>query len=67
MVRENSILKGYKKTEVGVIPEDWEVRKLGEIALDISSGKSKVKHEQGSYKVYGSTGVIGFNNFYDYQ
>lgn len=50
-----------------MIPEDWEVRKLGEVALDISSGKSKIKHEQGSYKVYGSTGVIGFNNFYDYQ
>lgn len=23
--------KGYKKTEVGIIPEDWEVRKLGDI------------------------------------
>lgn len=23
--------KGYKKTELGVIPEDWEVRKLGEV------------------------------------
>ncbi|HEX3044749.1 MAG TPA: hypothetical protein VHY08_08330 [Bacillota bacterium] len=28
---------GYKKTEVGVIPEDWEVKKLGEIA-EIGSG-----------------------------
>jgi len=24
--------KGYKKTEVGVIPEDWEVRELGSLA-----------------------------------
>ena len=24
---------GYKQTEVGVIPEDWEVKKLGEIGL----------------------------------
>jgi|694.fasta_scaffold69589_2 type I restriction enzyme S subunit len=23
--------KGYKKTEVGVIPEDWEVKKLGDV------------------------------------
>lgn len=26
-----TIKKGYKQTEVGVIPEDWEVRELGEI------------------------------------
>ncbi|GAB4253209.1 MAG: restriction endonuclease subunit S [Saprospiraceae bacterium] len=24
---------GYKKTEVGVIPEDWEVKKLGELGV----------------------------------
>lgn len=24
--------KGYKQTEVGVIPEDWDVRKLGDVA-----------------------------------
>jgi hypothetical protein len=23
---------GYKQTEVGVIPEDWEVKKLGEVS-----------------------------------
>ncbi|NJL06659.1 MAG: restriction endonuclease subunit S, partial [Chloroflexaceae bacterium] len=22
---------GYKQTEIGVIPEDWEVKRLGEI------------------------------------
>lgn len=27
------IPEGFKKTEVGVIPVDWEVKKLGEIAL----------------------------------
>jgi type I restriction enzyme, S subunit len=25
---------GYKRTEVGVIPEDWEVRRLGELVSD---------------------------------
>lgn len=29
--------KGYKQTEVGVIPEDWEVRKLGE-GIKLTSG-----------------------------
>lgn len=26
------IPKGYKRTEIGVIPEDWEVKRLGEVA-----------------------------------
>ena len=30
---------GYKETEVGVIPEDWEVKRLGDIA-DIVMGQS---------------------------
>ena len=29
---------GYKRTEVGVIPEDWEVKRLGEIASIFSGG-----------------------------
>ena len=31
--------EGYKKTEIGVIPKEWEVKKLGEIA-DIVRGAS---------------------------
>ena len=27
-----AVMAGYKQTEVGVIPVDWEVRKLGEVA-----------------------------------
>jgi len=30
--RVQKIPKGYKKTDIGIIPEDWEVKKLGEIA-----------------------------------
>jgi type I restriction enzyme S subunit len=26
---------GYKQTEVGVIPEDWAVQKLREIAIEL--------------------------------
>ncbi|WP_414664200.1 restriction endonuclease subunit S [Horticoccus sp. 23ND18S-11] len=29
---------GYKQTEVGVIPEDWEVNRLGDLARFITSG-----------------------------
>ena len=27
---------GYKQTEVGVIPEDWEVLKVGDVQLHCS-------------------------------
>ena len=30
MVKDIAIKKGYKQTELGVIPEDWEVKKLNE-------------------------------------
>jgi len=33
-----NVPKGYKMTEVGVIPEDWEVKKLGDIAEMASGG-----------------------------
>ena len=33
-MKSNTIIKkGYKKTAVGVIPEEWEVKRLGEIGL----------------------------------
>ncbi|MBO8169195.1 MAG: restriction endonuclease subunit S [Thermoanaerobacteraceae bacterium] len=31
MVEERKVPRGYKKTEVGVIPEDWECKSLGEL------------------------------------
>ena len=38
MVTDTTIKKGYKKTELGVIPEDWVVKKLGEVA-EIKKGQ----------------------------
>lgn len=52
--------KAYQQTEMGLIPEDWEVKKLGEIA-NIFYGKDwkDIKSEYGNYKVYGTGGIIG--------
>ncbi len=33
-----SVKKGYKQTEVGVIPEDWEVRNVGSLTSKVGSG-----------------------------
>lgn len=35
-MNNDPIKPGYKRTEVGVIPEDWEVKKLDQIA-DVQS------------------------------
>ena len=60
-----SIAKGYKQTEVGVIPEDWEVYPLEELATKIGSG---ITPTGGStvYKNYGRPFIrsqnIGWGN-----
>ena len=37
----SNIPKGYKKTEIGVVPDDWGVSQIGEIADIISGGTPK--------------------------
>ncbi len=37
-VREEIVPEGYKRTEVGVIPEDWDCKNLGDLVLRIGSG-----------------------------
>ncbi|CUS96818.1 restriction endonuclease subunit S [Candidatus Kryptobacter tengchongensis] len=40
-----------KKTEIGEIPENWEVVKLGEVVEEISYGISKKGGEKGNYPI----------------
>lgn len=55
--------EGYKKTEWGWIPEEWNVKNLSEIA-EICYGKSQkeVEVSDGKYKILGTGGVIGYTN-----
>lgn len=61
------IKKGYKQTEIGVIPEDWEVKKLNSLSYSISSGKSKIKSNIWRYPLYWSTWIIWYTDDLDYQ
>ena len=38
MAKSEKIPSGYKKTEIGIIPEAWEVKRLGEIGEIITGG-----------------------------
>lgn len=40
-------MEGYKRTEVGVIPVDWEVKKIGDICNFIVPGRNKPKKFDG--------------------
>jgi type I restriction enzyme S subunit len=48
------------QSPLGMIPEGWEVRKLGDVA-ELKYGKALKKEDrrEGDYPVYGSSGVVG--------
>lgn len=41
MTNPNNILQGYKMTPVGIIPEEWKVKRLGDVAQSFSGGTPK--------------------------
>ena len=45
---------GYKQTEIGVIPSDWDVKKLGDVCGKITTGKlnANAMVEDGEYRFY---------------
>ncbi|MDG6028084.1 MAG: restriction endonuclease subunit S [Candidatus Brocadia sp.] len=63
----SQLRKNYKQTEMGIIPEDWDMKKLDSISSSVASGKSDTKPSNGIYPIYGSTGIIGLSNKFDYE
>jgi type I restriction enzyme S subunit len=57
-LREDGTRKGTKPSELGKIPEDWEIVQLGDCSAYVGSGKSNTK-STGDFPLYGSTGLIG--------
>jgi type I restriction enzyme, S subunit len=60
------VTPGHKRTELGVISEEWAVRFLGELATTVASGRSSAGRT-GNYPVYGSTGIIGYTQTPEYE
>ncbi len=48
---------GYKSSPLGPIPEDWEVKRLGEI-ITVNSGKDYKHLNNGNIPVYGTGGYM---------
>ncbi|KZL21209.1 EcoKI restriction-modification system protein HsdS [Pseudovibrio axinellae] len=60
---------GYKQTEVGVIPEDWDDKKLSQLCI-MKSGESitsKSISETAPYPCYGGNGLRGFTKTFTHD
>jgi len=60
---------GYKRTEVGVIPEDWEVSPLAEVVVFLDGKRKPVKDiyrakMRGTMPFYGASGIVDYVNQY---
>jgi type I restriction enzyme S subunit len=58
----------FKETEIGEIPREWEVRRLGDVVY-IKQGKniSTLKLKDWGYPVFGANGLIGYTDTYHYE
>lgn len=56
----------YKNTEIGRIPDDWEVKKLGAV-FDIGNGRDYKHLDTGKIPVYGTGGLMTYVNEYLYD
>lgn len=43
-IEKDIVPEGYKKTPIGIIPQDWQVKKLGEVAEIVSGGTPSTKN-----------------------
>lgn len=65
-----NILVGYKDSPLGIIPQEWEVKRLGDICTYFKSGKSITSsnlNNDGCYPVYGGNGLRGFSCDYTHD
>jgi type I restriction enzyme S subunit len=65
---ESVIPKGYRQTDVGPVPADWDVKKLGDI-FTIGHGKSQhlIACDYGAYPILGTGGKMGLTNHFLYD
>jgi len=71
------LMEGYKKTELGVIPTDWNVKSIDSITTISIGGDLKILHfsarqnEKCIYPVYSNTvsnrGLYGYYDFVEYS
>lgn len=71
------VKEGYKQTEVGVIPEEWDVKRIDELFSITAGGDlkkesfSNIKDEKHLYPIYSNSltnkGLYGYSSEYKYN
>lgn len=64
--KSNKIPVGYKDSPFGIIPQEWEVKRLGEV-LSIGNGKDYKHLSVGHIPVFGTGGIITYVDNYLYN
>jgi len=69
MNKDKHIPQGYKDSPLGIIPKEWEVKRLGEVCTFLDSQRIPIKDAdrgkmQGKYPYYGASGIIDYVNDY---
>ena len=65
---DREIAAGYKKTEVGVIPNDWEVRKIKDLVLITTGSKNtQDKIDDGEYPFFVRSQTVERINSYSFE
>ncbi|CAJ1855191.1 restriction endonuclease subunit S [Aeromonas hydrophila] len=68
-LRPDGTSKGYKFSEQGQIPEDWEVCELQDAVIFLDGQRRPIKSGErakmaGGYPYYGASGIVGYVNDY---
>ena len=69
MTAKNNIPAGYKDSAVGIIPQEWEVKRLGLVCNFLDNQRVPIKDVDrlgmhGPYPYYGASGIIDYVNDY---
>ena len=69
MTTKNNIPSGYKDSAVGIIPQEWEVKRLGLVCNFLDNQRVPIKDMDrlgmhGPYPYYGASGIIDYVNDY---
>ena len=68
-LEKNNIPVGYKDSAVGIIPQEWEVKRLGLVCNFLDNQRVPIKDVDrlgmhGPYPYYGASGIIDYVNDY---
>jgi type I restriction enzyme, S subunit len=71
-IRKEEVPEGYKKTKVGTIPNEWNIKPLSKMCCFLDEKRRPIKEAdrkkmQGKYPYYGASGIIDYVNDFIFE